>query len=85
MLIESDTSALRVISVRHGTIQSSQYFGFLISDCRSEPIIDLLTNVLIVSAMLPPVSHNVDVLIQAGLEYRPGLGYRPGLEYRPGV
>ena len=29
--------------------------------------------------LLPPVSHNVDVLIQA----RPGI--QPGLEYRPGV
>jgi len=27
-----------------------EYFGFVISDCRSEPIIDLLTNVLIVFA-----------------------------------
>jgi len=50
-------SALRVITVRHGTIRNYQYFGFLTSDCRSESIIDLLTNVLIVSAMLPSASH----------------------------
>jgi len=29
--------------------------------------------------MLPSVRHNVDVLIQAGLEYRPGLEYKPGV------
>jgi len=33
--------------------------------------------VLIVSAMLPSVRRNVDVLIEAGLEYKPGLEYRP--------
>ena len=56
-----------------------QYFGLLISHCRSEPIIDLLTNVLIVSAMLPSASHKMDALIEAGLEYKPGLEYRPGV------
>ena len=64
--------------MRHGTIRNYQYLVFLISDCRSEPIIDLLTNVLIVSAMLPSaIVVNVDVLIEAGLEYKPGLEYRP--------
>jgi len=29
--------------------------------------------------MLPSGRRNVDVLIQAGLEYRPGLDYRPGV------
>jgi len=47
------------------------------------PIIDLLTNVLIVYAMLVLPSGqlviNVDVLIEAGLEYKPGLEYRPGV------
>ena len=58
--IESDWSALSaryigptVISVRHGMIciWSYPYFGFLISDCWSAPIINLLTNVLIMVAL----------------------------------
>ena len=73
---------LCVISVRHGTIWSYRYFGFIISDCRSEPIIDLLTNVLNCLLSLRCYHQlviNVDVLIKAGLEYKPGLEYRPGV------
>ena len=29
--------------------------------------------------MLPSVRRNVNVLIEAGLEYKPGLEYRPGV------
>jgi len=33
----------------------------------------------LLSVMLPSASHNVDVLIEAGLEYKPGREYRPGV------
>jgi len=49
----------RVISVRQSVSWSYQYFGFLISDCQSEPIINLLTNVLIVSTKYTKCCHQL--------------------------